>query len=102
MGLNNRVTIRQRSGAADAAGQPSRTFVDLATVWADVRHPSGLEALRGEAPVSIVRASMRVRLRADVTPAMQAVCAGTVYDIKAVLPDRQDRRFMHLVCEAAK
>lgn len=102
MGLNNRVTIRQRSGTADAANQPSRTFVDFVTVWADVRHPSGLEALRGDSPVSIVRASMRVRLRTDITPAMQAVCAGVTYDIKAILPDRRDRRYMDLICEAAK
>ncbi len=102
MGLNNRVTIRQRSGAADAAGQPSRTFADLASVWGEVRHPSGVEQLRGESPVSVVRASIKVRLRADITAAMQAVCAGITYDIKAVLPDRVDRRFMHLVCEAAK
>lgn len=102
MGLNNRVTIRQRSGSGDAAGQPSRTFADYTSLWADVRHPNGLEALRGESPVSIVRASMRVRLRSDITAAMQAVHAGVTYDIKAILPDRQDRRFMYLVCEAAK
>lgn len=100
--LNNRVTIRQRSGAADAAGQPSRTFVDFVTVWSDVRHPNGLETLRGDAPVSIVRASIKVRLRSDITAAMQAVHAGVTYDIKAVLPDRLDRRFMFLICEAAK
>jgi SPP1 family predicted phage head-tail adaptor len=102
VGLNNRVTIRQRSGTTDAAGQPSRTFVDLVSVWADVRHPSGVEQLRGEAPVSVVRASIKVRLRSDITAAMQAVHAGVTYDIKAVLPDRQDRRFMFLTCEAAK
>lgn len=102
MALNTRIRIRQRSGAVDAAGQPSRAFVDYVPLWADVRHPSGLEALRGEAPVSIVRASMRVRMRSDITAAMQAVHAGTVYDIKAVLPDLKDRRYMHLVCEASK
>ena len=102
MGLNNRVTIRQRSGAADAAGQPSRAFVDFVAIWGEVRQPSGVEVLRGESPVSIVRASIKVRLRSDITPAMQAVHAGVTYDIQAVLPDRIDRRFMFLVCEAAK
>ena len=102
MGLNNRVTIRQRSGVPDSFGQPSRTFVDFVTIWGEVRHPSGVEALRGEAPVSIVRASIKVRLRSDITAAMQAVSAGVTYDIKAVLPDRVDRRFMFLACEAAK
>lgn len=100
--LNSRITIRQRASGSDAAGQPVATMVDLVTVWAEIRHPSGLEVLRGDAPVSVVRASIRVRQRTDITAAMQAVHNGIIYDIKAILTDEIDRRFMFLVCEAAK
>lgn len=101
MVLNRRVTIRQQAAGTDAAGQPLAGWVTVDTVWASIRHPSGIEALRADAPVSTARASIKVRLRSGITAAMQAVHGATVYDIKAVLPDQEDRRYMFLVCEAS-
>lgn len=100
--LNNRITIRQRQTGSDAAGQPTSSMVDVVSLWADILHPSGIEAARADAPVSTVRASMKVRLRSDITAAMYVLSGSLLYDIKAVLPDLKDRRFMFLVCEASK
>lgn len=99
--LNQRVTIQAPGATVDALGQRVPGWADVCTLWADVRQPSGLQQVRGDAVLSRVRASIRVRQRSDITPAMRAVHGAAVYDIKAVLPDNKTRMYMDLVCEAA-
>lgn len=96
--LNCRVVIRYYSGTDDL-GQPTTTPTTLATVWANVRYPSGTEAIKADGQASIVKASVRIRRRTDVTAAMEVVHGSTVMKINAVLPDEEDREFMFLVCE---
>jgi SPP1 family predicted phage head-tail adaptor len=96
--LRDRVTIEQRGTTRDAAGQKVAGWAALATVWANVRHQSGAEVIRADAEVSVVRASIRLRFREDVTAGMRVVKGSTVYDVKAVLPDSR-REFVDLVCE---
>lgn len=98
MGLTRRVTLRQPAAGSDALGQPAAGWVDVAAVWADIRHPSGVESIKAGAEVSVVRASIKINRRAGVTHGWQAVHAGTVYDIEAVLPDEVDRQYMFLTC----
>lgn len=97
--LNRKVTIQSPSTSRDALGQPIDAWTTLATVWANIRHPNGAETIRGDAEVSIVKASIRIRYRTDVTTAMRVMHGSTVYEIKAVLPDAVDKDFVDLVCE---
>lgn len=96
--LNRRVTLQQRSTSQDALGQPVETWSDVATVWADIRHPSGLSAIKADADVSLVKASIRIRYRAGLDAGMRAVHGTVVYDIQAVLPDEAERLYVDLVC----
>lgn len=95
--LNSRVTLAQRVGGADSWGQPMETWVDLASMWADIRFQSGMAALRGDATVAVARASVRIRYRTDVLPGMRLRYGATVFDIKASLPS--GREYVDLVCE---
>lgn len=99
MGLNSRITILQRQPGQDALGQPTEVWTTVATVWGEIRHPSGVEALRADAQVSVVKASIKVRRQAGITSAMRAVYGTTTYDIQAVLPDEVERQNMFLVCQ---
>jgi SPP1 family predicted phage head-tail adaptor len=101
--LSSRIRIEQRGTTQDDWGQPQEVWSEVATVWADFRHLSGMESARGGAEISEARASVRIRWRNGVTPAMRVLetYSGKVYDIKAVLPDMQRREFVDLVCEAA-
>jgi len=96
--LTRRVTLRQPAAGSDALGQPVAGWVDAATVWADIRHPSGVESIKAGAEVSVVRASIQINRRSGVTHGWQAVHGATVYDIEAVLPDEVDRQYMFLTC----
>lgn len=97
--LNCRVAIEHRAAGQDATGKPNGAWSVLDNVWASIRHETGAEFVRADHETSIVKASIRIRRRADVTAAMRVVYAGTVYRIVAVLPDYAHREHTDLVCE---
>ena len=99
--LNQRVNIEQRTGSQDELGQPIESWVLVAAVWASVKHVSGLSAIKGDADVSTVKASIRIRYLALLNAGMRVSHGSDIYDIKAVLPNRAEG-FTDLVCEATK
>ncbi|MEM5384142.1 phage head closure protein [Paraburkholderia phymatum] len=99
--LNRRITIQRQSTVQDSEGQPESVWSDVATVWASIAHKSGLQTIRGDAEVSLVQASIRVRYRSDVAAGMRVVHGATTYQIRAVLPDERAREFTDFVCEMA-
>ena len=99
--LRSLITVQQRTTAVDALGQPVETWAALASLRAEIRHPSGVEQIKADAETSTVRASIRIRRREDITAAMRLLHGSTVYAIKAVLPDDVGRGFMFLVCEVS-
>jgi SPP1 family predicted phage head-tail adaptor len=99
--LNQRVNIEQRTSSQDELGQPIESWVLVAAVWASVKHQSGLSAIKGDADVSTVKASIRIRYRTGIDAGMRVVCGSDIYDIRAILPNRVEG-FSDLVCEATK
>lgn len=101
--LNRRITIQSRATTQDAAGQPVETWSDVATVWADIRNPSGLsvagETIKAGVEASTVRLSVRIRYREDIDPGMRVVIGATNYDIVATIPDHAGRRHLDIICE---
>lgn len=98
--LNRLVTIQRLTQIKDEIGQIIGTdWTDVATVWANIRHLSGAEAIKADAPTSKVRASIRIRYRAGIDAGMRVLHGSTAYDIQAVLPDEIGRRHIDLVCE---
>lgn len=97
--LNRRVTVKELSDSQDAAGQPVQTWADVATVWAHIRHLSGVESIKADADTSVVKASVRIRRRTGVDAGMRVYHGSTVYEIKAVLPDEESRERLDLACE---
>lgn len=93
-----RVDIQQRSETQDELGQPVETWTLFAATWGDVRHQSGLETIKADSVSSTVRASIRIRYRANVTSGMRCVFAGKAYNILAVLADRKND-YCDMVCE---
>lgn len=98
--LNTRIRIDANIVTQDAYGADVTGWQTLAEVWADFRHVSGKEAMSGDAIVSKARASARIRYRTGLTAGMRLVAGGTTYDVLAVLPDLNGRKYVDLVCEA--
>lgn len=99
--LNRRITIQQRTSAQDAAGQPVLTWVDVATVWANIAGDNGLRTIHvaGDIPLSVKRYSFRIRFREGLNEAMRVLYDGTPFDIRAVRMDYAGRQWTDLVCE---
>ena len=98
--LNRRCTLQQPGTTTDEIGQPIPGWTDVATVWADIRMKSGLEAIKAGASVSVVQASIRVRYRAGINAGMRIVHNLQAYNITAVMPDVGGREYVDLVCQA--
>lgn len=96
---NRRVVIQQLAAGQDSIGQPVQTWSALATVYANIRHLSGVESIKGGAETSRARVSVRIGYRQDVTAAMRVLHGSTAYRIEAVLPDEAGHRHTDLVCE---
>lgn len=99
--LKDRITIQRHTQERGAFGAPkpgATAWVEFAKVWADVKHPSGLGAIKADAEVSIVRASIRIRCRAGIEAGMRVLFGVAVYDIEAVLPGRT-REYLDLACK---
>lgn len=99
--LNRRITIQRKTGEQDGLGQPLDDWIEVCQVWAAVRVQSGMgfvsqEMNVGGTEVSRTIASFRIRRRAGITAGMRAVHQGQPYDIRVVLPDLQDNRFVDL------
>jgi SPP1 family predicted phage head-tail adaptor len=97
--LKRRVTIQRHTVGQDEIGQPVNAWADVATVYADIRHQSGLQSIVSDAPASTVRASIRIRYRTGINAGMRVVHSETIYSINAVLPDAAGREYIDLVCE---
>jgi SPP1 family predicted phage head-tail adaptor len=99
--LNRLVSIRQRASGQDTIGQPSQTWNELRSAWANIWHGSGAEAIKADATASTVKASIRILRTAGVgvTAGMRVHHGSVIYDIRAVLPDEVSRDKVHLVCE---
>ena len=97
--LNSRVTIQAPGTTTDELGQPIHGWTDVALVWASIRHLSGVEAIKADAAVSTVRASIRIRWRPGLNAGMRVVHNLQVYEILAVQPDVGGREYVDLVCQ---
>ena len=100
--LRHRIIIERQTSSQDAGGQPLEVWTPVATVWADIRNPTGMGAIRADAQAEVVKTSIRIRWRTDIKAGMRAVHGTTIYEIGAVLPDHAGREFVDLVCGVAK
>ena len=71
----------------------------MGAVWARIRNPNGLEAIKADATTSIVKASIRIRYRTGLDASMRVVHGNTYYSILAILPDEVKREFIDLACQ---
>lgn len=100
--LNRKITIQALGSGVDAIGQPIESWSTFAQPWANIRFLNGVESVKGDAEVSVSKASIRIRYRQDITEAMRVVYNGITYQIKAVLPDEAGRDHVDLSCEVVK
>ena len=98
--LSTRCVIQRRTGGTNDWGEPlPEGWETHATVWANVKHLSGSEAIKADAEVSTVRARIRIRFRSALPAGTRVLIGLSAYQIEAVMPDLARREFVDLVCK---
>lgn len=102
--LSRRITIQSRVAGVDEAGQPTLTWADHVSVWADIRGATGMGAIRASEPrdgvaVELNNYSIRIRYRTGLDAGMRVLVGSDVFDVKQVRMDMAGREWTDLVCE---
>lgn len=105
--LNRQITIQAKQSGVDAAGQPVNTWVNVATVWANIKGETGMASIRKTLPrdgvaMSLDAYSFRIRFLTGIVAGMRVVYEGATFDILQVRMDYAGRIWTDLVCEAGR
>ena len=101
--LRSIVTVLKLAAGRDAAGQRlPDNWVPHCRARANILHQSGAAAIKGDGEASVVRVSIRIHYRADITAAMRVREGPDTYQIDAVLPDKVRRKSVDLTCSLIK
>ena len=93
--LRQRVTFQQRTLAQDSGGALAPAWANVATVYAEVRSPAGIERFVQESEQRIATATHQVRFRSGaagvtILPSMRVMWRNRVLEILSVLdPDNR-------------
>jgi SPP1 family predicted phage head-tail adaptor len=99
--LRSRITLQKYQSSRDDFGQLIKKWVDIATLWAEVKAVTGKELMLSQQEMSsnTIRVYIRYRNDIDTSWRIKYLIAGSQYlNIKAVLPDAK-RTYLELLCE---
>lgn len=98
--LRHQVTLQSQDTAQDSYGDAVRSWVDLATVWAEVRPLSGRELWAAQQTQATTTHQVMTRYLAGVTSSCRVKYGSRVFAIDAVLnPDERNERLVLLCTE---
>lgn len=101
--LDKRITIQRRSATKDAYGQEVNQWVDIASVWANVKPIGGRERMRSMVVESTLTHTVMVRYNDALMPPTQAdawrIMYGTrMFNITAAMDVEEDRHWIVFDC----
>ena len=83
--MDRRVVIESFTTAANAYGEPIKTWSVFATVWAQVSPMRGEERFSAQQIDARATTRFRIRYRSDLDQTMRLSYGGDAYDITAIL-----------------
>ena len=87
--LRHRITIRVAADVRNEIGEYEPTWSDLATVWAQVKTESGVEAMRGDVEEATYTHTVRIRYLDGVTSKDRIAWGLRTFEVVAVVPDER-------------
>lgn len=96
--LRHRVTIQQFTAARDAVGGETKTWSDLATVYAAALPISGREYVALRQAQSDITIRFRLRYRSGINTGMRVVWDGRNYDIVEAINRNGRDQELELLC----
>ena len=99
--LRHPITIQRATRAPDDSGTPVDTWLDLATVWAEVVAVGGGETFRGRQVHAEASLVIVTRYRSDVNTRMRISYQGNLWGIVYAGDPYGDRRQLRIEAKAA-
>lgn len=101
--MRNRITLQKYETSRSPVGSVIKTWVDIATVWAEVNAVSGKELIASSAEQQIGTIRIWMRYRDDISQSCRVVyqlagMSSNILNIKAVIPDLK-KTYLELLCE---
>jgi len=97
--LRHRVTLQQPVDADDGSGGTTRTWSDVATLWARIEPLSADERVAAGRIEAAADHRIVIRWRAGVTAAMRFSFGTRVFEIRGVTDRDERHRFLDCLCE---
>ena len=97
--LDRRIVIQSATESQDAAGQPIKTWTNLATVWAKRQDLKGRERFTAQQRLAIRTATYRIRWLSGLEEKMRVLDEGSTYEVVGVAGERR-QGWAELSCEA--
>jgi SPP1 family predicted phage head-tail adaptor len=99
--LRHRVDIEQYTSVIDSnfGGETQSWTVFADNVAAEILSVSGREFFAAQEQQNGVNYKITIRYKAGILPKMRVNHGGTIYNIKAVLPDSTGKRYITLMAE---
>lgn len=98
--LRHRVTIQKSQISQDELGNNIETWIDWATVWANIRPVSGREYFQAAATNSEDNVRINIRYRSGIDPLrMRVVYNGRTFNIISAIDLNERRREIEMVCQ---
>ncbi len=98
--LRQRVTFRQKNATQDGFGAVEKQpYTTIATVWAAVEPLIGREYLESKKEQGEVTTKIRIRYRTDLTSKMQATYGDHTCEIVSILPVKENKREILIMCK---
>jgi SPP1 family predicted phage head-tail adaptor len=96
--LRHRVVLRQKEITEDELKQQSETWVNVATIWADVEPLSGREYFAAKQVNAEVSVRITIRYRKGVTPDMRPVFGNRTFEVLSVINPKERCEMLVLMC----
>lgn len=99
--LRHRVTIQQRAATQDGFGEPSDTWTDIATVWANVQPLRGEERFTAQQMQAAIDHKVTMRYRAPLSAQNRLMFGARILDIESVVNIDERNRTLEVFCKEA-
>lgn len=101
--LKHQLILQEPNTSADAVGGFTRTWDDVATLWAEITPISGSQRFAYEQQISRQRVRITLRYRSGVTTQMRLVetASNRIFDIKSVINIREEDTLIEILADVA-
>ena len=97
--LRHRLTLEQLERVSDEGGGFTETWVEVATLFADLRPVGGSEAVEADRLAGRVSHEVSLRYRPGVQPAMRFRKGARLFHILSVINVDERNRWLKCLCE---